>query len=100
GSTKLDLERDAKSIGQSQTFSTSIHDYEELKEKIFTEIKEVERRAKSQNVMGKTVQFSIRFEDMKTYARSMTLDRYINDKDEILERVMGLYAEFEADDNS
>lgn len=99
GSASLNLERDAKSIGQSQTFSSGIYDYDELKEKILTEINEVEKRAKAQNVMGKTVQFSIRFEDMKTYARSVTMDHYLNDKESILERVMGLYGEFEADDH-
>ena len=96
-SARIDLDTSAKSIGQSQTFSQAIYDYDELKEKIFTEIKEVERRAQKHKVRGKTIQFSLRFENMKTHARSITLDRYLNDKDELLERVMGLYSEFESE---
>ncbi len=100
GSNQLDLSNSTKSIGQSQTFAQAIYDYDELREKILHEIKELERRAKASQLMGKTIQFSIRFEDMKTHARSITLDKYLNNQDEILERVMSLYAEFEADDHS
>lgn len=97
GSAKLNTDASAKSIGQSQTFSKAIFDYDELKEKILKEISQVESRAKASKVMGKTIQFSIRFEDMKPYARSITLDHHINDKEDILERVMGLFSEFEKD---
>lgn len=97
GSAKLNTDVSAKSIGQSQTFSKAIFDYDELKEKILKEISQVESRAKASKVMGKTIQFSIRFEDMKPYARSITLDHHINDKEDILERVMGLFSEFEKD---
>ena len=48
-------------------------------------------------MLGKTVQFSIRLEDMTTAARSISFDQYINDRDSILERVMGLYSEFEGE---
>ncbi len=97
GNATLDTDSSAKSIGQSQTFSQAIYDYDELKEKILKEILEVERRAQNSKVMGKTVQFAIRFEDMKPHARSITLDRHINHREEILERVMGLFSEFEKD---
>src|SRR5690554_1216732 len=93
----IDLSTLAKSIGQSKTFSTPIYDTEELKEKILIEVLEVERRAKNQKMLGKTVQFSIRLEDMTTAARSISFDQYINDRDSILERVMGLYSEFEGE---
>lgn len=87
----------AKSIGQSKTFHAPIYDLDELKSRIMIEISEVERRAKDQRLLGKTVQFSIRLENMKTAARSVSFDSYINDKDTILERVMSLYSEFEGE---
>lgn len=100
GSNQLDLNNTTKSLGQSQTFSSPIYDYEELREKIVHEIQELERRAKMQQLVGKTIQFSIRFEDMKTNNRSVTLDNYLNDQATILERVLSLYSEFESDDHS
>ncbi|HZJ87415.1 MAG TPA: DNA polymerase IV, partial [Erysipelothrix sp.] len=42
GSAKLNTDASAKSIGQSQTFSKAIFDYDELKEKILKEISQVE----------------------------------------------------------
>lgn len=95
GSNVLDIESQAKSIGQSKTFSTPIYDYTELKEAITHEIDEIVRRAKEQDMVGKTIQFALRTEEFKTAARSVTIDRYINQRDDILERVMFLYSEFE-----
>ena len=94
-SSELEIESLAKSIGQSRTFADPIYDYGELKERITTEVIEVERRAKEAGLMGKTVQFSLRTEEFKTAARSISLEHYINSKEDILERVMLLYSEFE-----
>lgn len=99
GNNQLELNSNAKSIGQSQTFASAIYDYDELREKILSEIKQLEKRAKDHRLLGKTIQFSIRFDDMKTFARSITLDKYTHDLDEIIERVMSLYSEFESDDH-
>lgn len=93
----LEVESQTKSMGQSKTFSLGISDYEELKELLIKEIEELERRLKLQGLMGKTVSFSLRLEDFKTAARSVTLDHYIDSKDDILERILLLYEEFEND---
>ncbi|NLW15036.1 MAG: DNA polymerase IV [Erysipelothrix sp.] len=94
GSSTIVRETTAKSVGQSQTFSTPIYELDELKSKIIHEIENLEARAKKYHLKGKTIQFAIRFEDSDTAARSISLDYYINDKEEILERVMALYEMF------
>lgn len=95
GSDIIDTDTTAKSIGHSLTYSKPIHELDELKTEILNQIIDLEKRAKDTNVKAKTIQFAIRFEDMITVARSLTLDYYINDKEDIFERVMGLYTEFE-----
>lgn len=95
--TPINLEGLAKSIGQSKTFVNPIYDLEELKEKIMVEILEVERRAKIRDLMGKTIQFGIRMDNMQSAARSITLDNFTNDREIILENVMSLYSEFEGE---
>lgn len=93
--SELEIESTAKSIGQSKTFADPIYDYAELKDAIAVEVQEVERRAMASGVLGKTVQFSLRTQEYNTAARSITLDQYISDKDDIMERVLYLYNEFE-----
>lgn len=95
--TPIVLDGLAKSIGQSKTFLNPIYDLEELKEKIMVEILEVERRAKIRDLMGKTIQFGIRMDNMESAARSITLDNFTNDREIILENVMSLYSEFEGE---
>ena len=62
------------------------------------EILEVERRAKIRDLMGKTIQFGIRMDNMESAARSITLDNFTNDREIILENVMSLYSEFEGEE--
>ncbi|NLW15037.1 MAG: DNA polymerase IV [Erysipelothrix sp.] len=98
GSNDIDTNTTAKSIGQSQTFTKAIHEIEEVKSEILHDIETLSRRARQDFVKGKTIQFSIGFENKETSARSRTLDYYINDTKEIFERVMLLFGEFENQD--
>lgn len=93
----LELVRNAKSMGQSRTFKNALYDLEEIRAAIMTEIIEIEARMEEQKVLGRTVQFSIRFENFQTAVRSQTFDYYLEDRYEIFERVMDLYAEFEGE---
>lgn len=93
----LELVRNAKSMGQSRTFKNALYDLEEIRSAIMTEIIEIEARMEEQKVLGRTVQFSIRFENFQTAVRSQTFDYYLEDRYEIFERVMDLYAEFEGE---
>lgn len=85
----------AKSIGQSKTFQNPMTDLEEIRHAISVEIAELVRRLDAKDMCAKTITFSIRMDDFKTAARSITLDSYIFDKNALFERVMGLYDEFD-----
>lgn len=95
--SEIEVYSQAKSIGQSKTFVNPIYDLDELSERIMVEVLEVERRSQSQNMMGKTVSFSLRLDSGFTASRSSSLNTYINDKNNIYERVMSLYGEFEGE---
>ncbi len=93
----LELVRSAKSMGQSRTFKNALYDLEEIRMAIMHEVIEVERRLQEKKLLGRTVQFSIRFEDYRTAVRSQTFDYYLEDRYEIFERVIDLYSEFEGE---
>lgn len=93
----LELMRSAKSMGQSRTFKNALYDFDEIRMAIMHEVIELERRLNEKKLLGRTVQFSIRFEDYQTAVRSQTFDYYLEDRYEIFERVMDLYAEFEGE---
>ncbi|HEY4538111.1 MAG TPA: DNA polymerase IV [Erysipelothrix sp.] len=91
----LELVSTAKSVGQSKTFKTALYDTEEIHLVMMEEIIEIEKRLKGLNMMGRTVQFSIRFEDFTTANRSLTYEDYFDDRYTIFDRALELYAEFE-----
>lgn len=96
-SSQIEESSVAKSVGQSKTLIPAIHDFDELKTAILHEVVQVERRLKKTGMVGKTVQFSLRLENYKTASRSVTLDRYIDSKNDIFENVLMLYDEFEGE---
>ena len=93
--SEMDYDTTRKSLGQSKTFQTSLHELDEIRAAIRHEINEVERRMKASDLVGRTIQFSVRLEDYKTAVRSITLDRYIDSADVMFERVMAMYDEFD-----
>ncbi|AMC93336.1 DNA polymerase IV [Erysipelothrix larvae] len=96
-SSQIEESSVAKSVGQSKTLIPAIHDFDELKTAILHEVVQVERRLKKTGMVGKTVQFSLRLENYKTASRSVTLDRYIDSKNDIFENALMLYDEFEGE---
>lgn len=84
-----------KSVGQSKTFSNPMSNLDEIRHAIKTEINEMCRRLNDRDLCGKTLTLSVRLEDYKTAARSITLNDYVYDKNIIFERIMGLYDEFD-----
>lgn len=92
--TLINLNNDAKSMGQSKTFHQALYDESEIQEAINTELKELVRRLQEQNLVGRTVSFAIRLDNFKNASRSITLDQFTNDFDVMLERIMMMYDEF------
>ncbi len=93
--SQIEVFAPTKSIGQSKTFQTPITDLDEIRHAILIEITQLCKRLDSKDLCGKTITFSVRLDDYKTAARSITLDQHIFDKNLIFERVMGLYDEFD-----
>ncbi|AZK44317.1 DNA polymerase IV [Erysipelothrix piscisicarius] len=93
--SKIDTDVTMKSIGQSKTFKDAMSDLDEIRNAILNELDEVIRRMELQNVVGKTVSFSIRLDDFKTATRSFTFDEYTSDQNLLFERLMSVYDEFD-----
>ncbi|MDV7680278.1 DNA polymerase IV [Erysipelothrix rhusiopathiae] len=93
----IDTDVTMKSIGQSKTFKDAMTDLDEIRNAILNELVEVKRRMERQDVVGKTVSFSIRLDDYKTATRSFTFDEYTRDQNLVFERLMSLYDEFEGE---
>lgn len=93
----IDTDVTMKSIGQSKTFKDAMTDLDEIRNAILNELVEVMRRMERQDVVGKTVSFSIRLDDYKTATRSFTFDEYTRDQNLVFERLMSLYDEFEGE---
>lgn len=93
----IDTDVTMKSIGQSKTFKDAMTDLDEIRNAILNELVEVMRRMERQDVVGKTVSFSIRLDDYKTATRSFTFDKYTRDQNLVFERLMSLYDEFEGE---
>ncbi|CAM4223588.1 DNA polymerase IV [Erysipelothrix inopinata] len=94
-SSPIETDTTAKSIGQSKTFTHPMVELDEIRNAILFEIKEIERRLLNRDMVGKTITFSIRLQNYKTAARSITLDEPTQSSDVIFEKVMGLYDEFD-----
>ncbi len=73
-----------KSIGNSQTLRNDTADINEIKELMERLADNVIGRMKRKEVVGKSVQLTIRYYDRKTITRSKKLDTYIGEKAELL----------------
>ncbi|WP_323615613.1 DNA polymerase IV [Erysipelothrix rhusiopathiae] len=93
----IDTDVTMKSIGQSKTFKDAMTDLDEIRNAILNELVEVMRRMERQDVVGKTLSFSIRLDDYKTATRSFTFEEYTRDQNLVFERLMSLYDEFEGE---
>ncbi len=89
------MNAEAKSLGQSKTFHNAMYDLDEIRSSIKKEIVEMTRRLELQNLSGRTLTFAIRMDNYKSATRSVTLDHYTRDTDDIFERVMMIYEEFD-----
>ena len=93
----MELNNDAKSIGQSKTFHHALYEDDEIQQAIQHELTELIRRMKAQEVVGRTVNFAIRLDTFRNATRSITLERLTQDFDVIYEHIMMLYHEFDGE---
>lgn len=86
-----------KSMSQSKTFSTPLVVFDEVLSAIQTELSELIRRLKINNLVGKTISLSIRLDNYKTASRSFTFDQVTDNYDKLLEKIMLMYDEFDGE---
>jgi DNA polymerase-4 len=67
-------DRQAKSIGQEETFGVNLDDRDELRSHLFAQAEQVGRRLRKAGLRAKSVWVKIRFGDFKTISRQLTLD--------------------------
>jgi len=68
-------DRQAKSIGQEETFGVDVADREQLRQTLFEHAEEVGRRLRKAGLRAKAVWVKIRYGDFKTITRQLTLDQ-------------------------
>ena len=68
-------DRQAKSIGQEETFGVDVADREQLRQTLFEHAEEVGRRLRKAGLRARAVWVKIRYGDFKTITRQLTLDQ-------------------------
>jgi DNA polymerase-4 len=76
-------DREAKSISHETTFAEDIGQLEVLREWLMEQTEQVARRLRRHQLVGRTVQLKIRFQDFSTITRSQTLREPTNITQEI-----------------
>ena len=90
-------EPDTKSMGHSHTLSRDVTDLNRVKRHLLRLSEMVGRRLRIDGYAGRTVHFTVRFEDMETRSRQKTVDRYIDEGIEIYEVACAVMDEILAD---
>lgn len=82
---------DAKSVGNSRTFSHDTTDYQEIKEMFSKLAKSVSRRAQRDELFGVTISITIRYNDFRNSNRSLSIDDPTNDYEIIFMNAMRMF---------
>ena len=82
-----------KSISQETTFDRDISDYDSVESSALNLTEGVGYRLRQSELLGKTVQVKIRFDDFHTITRSKSLDQYTNTTNEIWSVVKSIVAQ-------
>ncbi|MFK7788510.1 MAG: DNA polymerase IV [Phycisphaeraceae bacterium] len=83
--------REAKSIGQEQTFREDIRDADHIRAIMLTQAEDVTRRLRHKHLLARGVTVKIRFGDFQTITRSITLDRPTDLTDELYHSAIALF---------
>lgn len=95
--TELVIAQDMKSMGQSSTFRDGINEYDEVVGHIRNFAHALISKMNASRMKTRTIQLGIRTETQKGGVRSFTFDTFINDSVAIMERLIGLYDEFDGE---
>ncbi len=86
-----------KSIGTSSTYSTDIHEYQDVLAKLVSLTKKVANRVVADDSIVKTISIQVRYNDFTQINRSKTLDYYTDNFFEIYQIVEQLYDDNQGD---
>lgn len=71
-------DREAKSIGHEQTFSTNLTEPADVRRVLFEQVEQVGRRLRQNGLHARTVSLKIRYGDFETISRSATVENPTN----------------------
>jgi nucleotidyltransferase/DNA polymerase involved in DNA repair len=71
-------DREAKSIGHEQTFSTNLTEPADVRRVLFEQVEQVGRRLRQHGLHARTVSLKIRYGDFETISRSATVENPTN----------------------
>jgi DNA polymerase-4 len=88
--------REAKSLGNEETFDTDLQDYARIRQELLALANKVGGRLRRHGLMGRTITMKIRYHDFTTQTRSLTLATATNDHGEIFSQSLYLLKKTEA----
>lgn len=83
--------REAKSVGQEQTFREDLKEADHVRAVMLTQAEDVARRLRHKQLLARGVTVKIRFGDFQTITRSLTLDRPTDLTDELYRPALSLF---------
>jgi DNA polymerase-4 len=87
---RVEPDREAKSIGQEETFPRDVHDREELNREARRMAERVGARLRDKGLAGRTVTLKLRYPDFRTITRSATVPEPVAASAEIAGLALGL----------
>jgi DNA polymerase IV len=84
-------DRQAKSIGQENTFGVDVTDPAEVRRVLFEHVENVGRRLRKHGLCARTVSLKIRYGEFETISRSTTLTDATNTTQELWTAALGLF---------
>ena len=93
-------DRDAKSIGQEQTFGENLTDPAQVRDVILEQCEQVTRRLRRHGLLARTVTVKIRFGDFQTVTRRCTLPEPTDVTTAVWEAARGQFDRWAAPDFS
>lgn len=92
----VETEREIKSISNETTFEQNTSDEEMITGTLLSLCEKVAGRLRKAGLKGKTITLKIRFEDFKTFTRTITIWRLTNYDDVIYNEINKLYSNFQS----
>jgi DNA polymerase-4 len=84
-------DREAKSIGQEQTFGLDVAIPEDVRQVLFEQVEQVGRRLRKHALTARSVSLKLRYGDFETITRSMTLEHATDGTSELWLAASGLF---------